>query len=297
MTKRLPLSKTNTDMYSNSDSDYNSDNEDQFHESNSDEWLLGTIIYKDENRIYSHQSARLFCSNIENFTYNRRLNTSHVNYLAEKIKTTNKVLDIISVAYDGTNLRILNGQHRTQAILKCLKDNTQLDYKLHLMTYIVPEINSKETLELFKCLNHTLNLQDNPIIDDIHNIIEALKERFPKAIFHTDRRRQRPYVDTRRLKNRLETEFLEHFNKSLDVDKMIKCILEENAKYSVTSIKTIFGNCNQQSKRRHSKATQTGWFLTMKDMEPSANDSHKDQNGYKYFCDKWIQNVIDKYKQ
>ena len=108
------------------------------------------------------------------------------------------------MAYDGISLRILNGQHRIQAILKCLQENTLQDYKLHLMTYRVPKINSKETLELFKCLNHTLNLQANPIIDDIHNIIEALKERFPKAIFETDRRRQRPYVDTRRLKNRLE---------------------------------------------------------------------------------------------
>ena len=287
-------SNTTTKPNRSSDSD---DDDDEFHESNSDEWIIGSKYFQDEERIGSHQSARIFCPNIENFTYNRKLNKEHVQFLAQQIKQSKKVLDVISMAFDGTNLRVLNGQHRIQALLICLHDDPEQDYKLHLNTYIVPRINSKETLQLFKCLNNTLNLEANPVLDDIHKIIETLKVKFPKAILDTDKRCHRPNVDARRLKERLEVNLLNNFQSKLDVDKMIKCILQENAKYSITPIKTIFGNCNNQSRKRHSKATQTGWFLTMKDMEPSANDSHKDQNGYKLFCDKWIQDAISIYNQ
>ena len=273
-----------------------SDDEDQFHESNSDEWLLGKVYYQDKKRICSHQSARTFAPNIENFTYNRRLNQEHVKYLAKQISQAGQVLDTISMAFDGTKLRVLNGQHRIQALLICLQEAPEKDFQLHLTTYLVPRINSQETLELFKSLNHTLNLEDNPVLDDIHQIIETLKRKYPKAILDTDKRCQRPNVDARRLKERLEVNLLNHFQSRLDVEKMTNCIIQKNATYSVTPLKTIFGNNQANSRKRHEKASKTGWYLTMKDMDPLPNDAHKDELGNKLFCDRWMTEVIKDYQ-
>jgi hypothetical protein len=201
------------------------------------------------------------------------------------------------MAFDGTKLRVVNGQHRIQALLVCLQDDPEQDYQLHLTTYLVPRINSSETLQLFKCLNNTLNLEDNPVLDDIHHIIETLKKKFPKAILDTDRRCTRPNIDARRLKERLEVNLLNHFQSKLDVERMTQCILDENKKYSVTPIKTIFGNERKTSRQRQSKAGQTGWFLTMRDMDPLPNDAHKDDGGNRLFCDKLIQDVNNIYRQ
>ena len=273
------------------------DNDEFFDPSDSTEWLLGKKIYEDDERIESISKASLVCVNIENFTYNRRLNDKHKENLKDKIKLLGKVLGNISLAIDPKGyLRILDGQHRVKAILSLLQEDEFRDYDIHLTTYKVPKLESRATLSLFQSLNNTLNLEENPLLEDVHEIVEFLSTLYPDAIIDTDRRKNRPKVDKRRLKERLEINLLIHFHTKLDIQKFNNLIVNKNREYSVKPLKQLCGNTNITSRKRLETSKEIGWYLTIKDCEKLPNNAHIDDTGRKFFCDKWLLEVIDEYK-
>ena len=289
-----------------SDDDFFDCSEDEAQpECKGERYLLGEIYYQDGERIQSRVSARLFVSNIQNFTFNRTLLPTHVKSLAGKILERGRVLDTISLARDSDdNLRILNGQHRVAALKQLLSENPSQDYVLYLATYTVPRLNSRETIDLFLSLNCNMNLAENPVLGNIHQIVVRLQSKFPKAIIDHQPTRDgrvprchRPRVDTRRLKERLEVNLLNHFTGAIDADRFTDLILKKNANYGTRPILDLFGNRRDTSQKRFKKATDLGWYLTMRDMDSLPNDAHKDENGYRYFCDRWIEDVIEEFRR
>ena len=309
------MSESNTvihrDVLVESDTD---NDDDDFHDCNSndttvtdDRWLLGQVDFESDIRINSHVSARLFVNNIQNFTFNRMLQHTQVTNLVESIRQTGYVLGTISLALDtNNNLRILDGQHRVKALQQLLADNANLDFTLHLTSYRVPRLNSRETLDLFLGLNNSLNLVENPVLENVHSLVTKLQSLFPLAIVdhpvikkngHVPRC-QRPKVDTRRLKERLEVNLLNHFTTPLNTDRFLNLILTKNASYGTRSVRELFGNQRRQSVTRFTKAQRNGgWFLTMRDMDRLPDNAHKDENGNLLFDDQWIVDIIQEYQQ
>ena len=272
-----------------------------------DEWLLGHLDYNSDVRINSHVSARLFVNNIQNFTFNRMLQPHQVTNLVNKITATGYVLGTISLAMDSTkHLRILDGQHRVKALQQLLGNDPSLDFTLHLTTYQVPRLNSRATLDLFLGLNSTLNLANNPVLENVHTLVTELQHKYPNAIIEhrsitpdgSVRRCQRPRVDTRRLKERLEVNLLNHFSEPVNTRLFLTLILNKNTIDGTRSVKEWFGNQKQKNVARFAKSQRYGgWFLTMRDMDVLPNNAHKDENGNILFCDKWMVDVINEYQQ
>lgn len=274
----------------------NSDIDDEFHDaSDSNEWLIGKKIWEDRERIVSISNARTLVNNIENYTHNRQLDISHSENLKNEIQNLGSVLGNISLAIDPSGtLRVLDGQHRINALQILLKSDGSLDYPIHLTTYKVERLDSRETLKLFQSLNNTLNLKENPVQDIVFEIVEKLYQKFKKtdAIVDTDRRKQRPKVDKRRLKESLEIRmgFAQLDVDNFKVDDFVELIVKKNNEYGMKTIIELCGNKNKKSQQRYKKAQELGWYLTIKDSK------YKDEGGNYQFCDHWILEVIEEYK-
>ena len=274
----------------------NSDIDDEFHDaSDSNEWLIGKKIWEDRERIVSISNARTLVNNIENYTHNRQLDISHSENLKNEIQNLGSVLGNISLAIDPSGtLRVLDGQHRILALQILLKSDGSLDYPIHLTTYKVERLDSRETLKLFQSLNNTLNLKENPVQDIVFEIVEKLYQKFKKtdAIVDTDRRKQRPKVDKKRLKESLEIRmgFAELDVDNFKVDDFVELIVKKNNEYGMKTIIELCGNKNKKSQQRYKKAQELGWYLTIKDSK------YKDEGGNYQFCDHWILEVIEEYK-
>lgn len=274
----------------------NSDIDDEFHDaSDSNEWLIGKKIWEDRERIVSISNARTLVNNIENYTHNRQLDISHSENLKNEIQNLGSVLGNISLAIDPSGtLRVLDGQHRINALQILLKSDGSLDYPIHLTTYKVERLDSRETLKLFQSLNNTLNLKENPVQDIVFEIVEKLYQKFKKtdAIVDTDRRKQRPKVDKKRLKESLEIRmgFAELDVDNFKVDDFVELIVKKNNEYGMKTIIELCGNKNKKSQQRYKKAQELGWYLTIKDSK------YKDEGGNYQFCDHWILEVIEEYK-
>ena len=281
-------------------SESNSDDDPEFkdcHQCQTDKWILGDIISDTEQRIDSKNSARIVVNNLENWTHNRTLDSARVDALAAKISGANRILGTISLAMDSTErVRILDGQHRVEAVKKLISTDPHIDFVVHMATYRVSRLDSQETLDLFYDLNDSKSLAENPVHKTIHSIITTLQRTFPNAIFESDKRKQRPNIDTRRLKERLEVNLLNHFATEMDPEPFIEIIGKLNSEYGTKRIQELFGNQKKQSRNRFQKAQRTGWYLTMFDMAPLPNDAHKDSGGNLLFCDAWIHEVIRRYK-
>ena len=273
----------------------NSDIDDEFHDaSDSNEWLIGDKIWEDRERIVSISNARTLVNNIENYTHNRQLDISHSENLKNEIQNLGSVLGNISLAIDPSGtLRVLDGQHRINALQILLKSDGSLDYPIHLTTYKVERLDSRETLKLFQSLNNTLNLKENPVQDIVFEIVEKLYQKFKKtdAIVDTDRRKQRPKVDKKRLKESLEIRmgFAELDVDIFKVDDFVELIVKKNNEYGMKTIIELCGNKNKKSQQRYKKAQELGWYLTIKDSK------YKDEGGNYQFCDNWILEVIEEY--
>lgn len=274
----------------------NSDIDDEFHDaSDSNEWLIGKKIWEDRERIVSISNARTLVNNIENYTHNRQLDISHSENLKNEIQNLGSVLGNISLAIDPSGtLRVLDGQHRINALQILLKSDGILDYPIHLTTYKVERLDSRETLKLFQSLNNTLNLKENPVQNIVFEIVEKLYQKFKKtdAIVDTDRRKQRPKVDKRRLKESLEIRmgFAQLDVDNFKVDDFVELIVKKNNEYGMKTIIELCGNKNKKSQQRYKKAQELGWYLTIKDSK------YKDEGGNYQFCDHWILEVIEEYK-
>ena len=140
-------------------------------------------------------------------------------------------------------------------------------------------------------------LAENPVHKTIHAIITYLQRKFPGAIIDTDKRKQRPNIATRHLKERLEVNMLNHFATEMAADPIIEIILTLNSEYGTKGLQELFGNQIKKSRVRFERAQRNGgWYLTMLDMAPLPNDAHKDSGGNLLFCDAWILEVIRRYK-
>ena len=137
----------------------NSDDDTEFQdchdqERQTDKWLLGEILSETKERIDSKHSARLVVNNLENWTHNRPLDSSRVDTLATKILTSNRILGTISLAIDSSDrIRILDGQHRVEAVKKLIATDAHIDFEFHMTAYRVSRLDSQETLDLFYNLN------------------------------------------------------------------------------------------------------------------------------------------------
>ena len=258
----------------------NSDIDDEFHDaSDSNEWLIGKKIWEDRERIVSISNARTLVNNIENYTHNRQLDISHSENLKNEIQNLGSVLGNISLAIDPSGtLRVLDGQHRINALQILLKSDGSLDYPIHLTTYKVERLDSRETLKLFQSLNNTLNLKENPVQDIVFEIVEKLYQKFKKtdAIVDTDRRKQRPKVDKRRLKESLEIRmgFAQLDVDNFKVDDFVELIVKKNNEYGMKTIIELCGNKNKKSQQRYKKAQELGWYLTIKDSKYKDETRH-----------------------
>lgn len=245
------------------------------------------VIYvKDEKTILVEMSYRDIMNNTSNWIYNREIEYDRVNNIYDNIKENNSIgwtldafVDKSITNDDKINIKIINGQHRVEAIRTYLSKHDNYMYcnrSVLVWLYFIEneDENPDEVIEIFKKVNSSYQLKEcqfpskikieicNQII--IHPILkEGIKTDSKTNIAH------QPYIHIKELKeiidkiieNNSEMTINEIIDGIVKINNRISCICNEN------SFEKLFGKKQITDKRlKHmNKANEIKFYLNIKE--------------------------------
>lgn len=214
------------------------------------------IIYtKNENLRLVKCSYRYLIHYTQNWIYNRTLSNQKVDELYEDIKTnTNKNAWTLYAYRSNNEIKILDGQHRREAIKKYLETNdTDMTNNDEILIWLYEESNEDKIVELF------IKLNKNEPIDKIQlpskrkvklfNLIisDATFKNAIRANENTNEARS-PYISKKQVKNVIDLIINRYPN--LTNDEILLKMKEMNSKISMMA---IIENAEEQLFRRQLK--------------------------------------------
>jgi hypothetical protein len=191
----------------------------------------------------------------QNWIYNRTLSNQKVDELYEDIKTnTNKNAWTLYAYRSNNEIKILDGQHRREAIKKYLETNdTDMTNNDEILIWLYEESNEDKIVELF------IKLNKNEPIDKIQlpskrkvklfNLIisDATFKNAIRANENTNEARS-PYISKKQVKNVIDLIINRYPN--LTNDEILLKMKEMNSKISMMA---IIENAEEQLFRRQLK--------------------------------------------
>ena len=215
--------------------------------------FLGTLLFENPNVKFYLTQAKVFSNKIEIWAGQRPLHIEHIKMLAREFTREGHVIGTFKVVRSEGKLRLLDGQHRIHAIKEILKIQPNFDCDIFIELYETDRLESSLTLRLFEKANNVLNVkpEDMPHKSAL-SIVDKLSTRF-KVIFkdiEDGERCNRPYINKRKLYDKLKRAFQQH---DIDEDSLYKQILEYNefnrkTKLDIIDLSTASINkCKQSS--------------------------------------------------
>jgi hypothetical protein len=206
------------------DSDFQTESEDEKEEN-----ILENLLFENSHvKLYKTQ-AKNFVNNVQIWVGQRPLNNEHIKSLAREFTNQEHVIGTFKVvrSQDG-NIRLLDGQHRVNAIKEILKLQPEFNCDLLIELYEIDRLESNSALRLFEKANNVLNVKP----EDMPNknalaIVNKLSSQF-KLIFKNieqGKRCVRPYINENKLIEKLKNAFQKY---DIDEDILYQKILERN---------------------------------------------------------------------
>ena len=219
--------------------------------------FLGTLLFENPNVKFYLTQAKVFSNNIEIWAGQRPLHIEHIKMLAREFTREGHVIGTFKVVRSSEGkLRLLDGQHRIHAIKEILKIQPNFECDIFIELYETDRLESSLTLRLFQKANNVLNVkpEDMPHKSAL-SIVDKLSTRF-KLIFkdiEDGERCNRPYINKRKLYDKLKRAFQQH---DIDEDCLYKQILEHNEFNRKTKLEII-----DLSTASINKCKQSGCYL------------------------------------
>jgi hypothetical protein len=223
---------------SNEDVIINSDSEEDIKEEG-----IFSILYQSCNyKLCKINNFEEFVKSVKVWEKNRTLDKSRVNEIIESIKTNNLVPGSFHISSINNKLKLWDGQHRFEALKKCLKLNISKDKLSSLNNFYLYENDTKHLVrKKFININKSIPVTDLwtseeleemeklKVIESINYIINYLSDNFP-SFYKTTKYPNRPNFN----RNKLEQILFNYLkNKECVVSKetFLNKILELNKKY------------------------------------------------------------------
>jgi hypothetical protein len=238
---------------------YNKKVEDEIiEEEEVEEDFLKSLIYEDDNVKYYSSDVRDFIPNIKLWSSQRSINSKHVEELVKCLQKKNHFIGTFKLVRDKeNNIRLIDGQHRYEAIKKIMKNDSSYNMNVIIELYETDFNDSDYTINLFKDANSCLNVKETDLPNIIVNkIIKKLCEKFPNMIFDISdgKRCNRPRINKRELYLNLKN-YVHKTHKT--EDDIFEEILRKNNSYGIRSRQTF----KNVTKIMYDKCKESGLYL------------------------------------
>jgi hypothetical protein len=191
--------------------------------------ILGNLIFENAHVKLYVTRAKKFVTTVKVWIGQRPLNRDHVMKLAKEFTKQGHVMGTFKVvrSEDG-KIQLLDGQHRVSAINEILKLQPEFNCDLIIELYETDRLESNSTLKLFEKANNVLNVKPEDISHkSALSVVDKLSSQF-KLVFkdvEDGKRCIRPYIDKRKLFEKLKKAFEDH---DIDEDSLYRQIMERN---------------------------------------------------------------------
>lgn len=242
----------------NLEQDIDTDSEKEVDDSEKDIDFLRDFIYEDDHVKFYSTDARDFVNNTTNYFGQRDLNETHVNNLVQNVLKTNHFVGTIKIVRDKNDkLRMIDGQHRFEALKRIMKINSKFNINLIIELYDTDLITSDKTISLYNSANNVLNVNVEDLSSiNAHKTIKKLDEKFPRMIMDIKdgTRCNRPRMCKKELYQDLKNIFI---NNDVTSDFLTNRILQENNEAGLLP-RSSFKNVSQST---YNKAKESGFYI------------------------------------
>lgn len=215
--------------------------------------------------------AKTFCQDFDVWSFNRKLRSEHVENIYKDLcdQKIPYLMGSIKAIRDETNqIRIIDGQHRLQALKMYIENNVEKSVSILVEMYRVPSLDSDIVFELFKIANNNLNVTVEDEIDMfVVNLVNKLMsdpELSKGIIDKNDGRVYRPRISKKMLYEELKKNLkAEHM--TLSVQLVVDRIKMINKHISKLDCLQLFGRkeTSQTNVNVRCNAAKYGFFLNM----------------------------------
>jgi protein associated with RNAse G/E len=233
--------------------------------------LQETIVFDDIKLSLCKYDSKVFCQDFDVWSFNRKLRTEHVDkiYIDLCSQKIPYLMGSIKVIKDKNNqVRIIDGQHRLQALKMLIDNNINKTVSILVEIYHVPSLDSDIVFELFKIANNNLNVTVEDEIDMfIVNLVNRLvvdKELSKGIIDKNDGKVYRPRISKKMMYEELKKNLkAEHMKLSVQV--VVDRIKMINKHLSKMDCQQLFGRkeTSQTNVNIRCNAAKYGFFLNM----------------------------------
>ena len=226
------INGSNEDVINNSDSEEDIKEEEPY-----------SILYEDNNyKLCKINNFKEFVKNVKVWEKNRTLDKSRVNEIIESIKTNNLVPGSFHISSVNNKLKLWDGQHRFEALKKCLKLNISEEKLNSLNIFYLYEDDTKYFVrKKFININKSIpvtnlwtsdeleEMEQLKLIESINYVINYLSDNFP-TFYKTTKFPNRPNFNRSKLEQIL-FDYLKNNKYVISKEKLLEKILELNEKY------------------------------------------------------------------
>ena len=199
--------------------------------------------------------------NIPCWAYNRKLDKKRVKELCNGILATGGVCGVFTIVYQNFEYYLIDGQHRQQALIKAIEEDTISEESIVNMPIMALIYNVKtdyEIVQLFTKVNNTKPLTPKDTPDSmIISVVNKLGEDYKGAIHFDKNRTTYPYILAKDLQERVRSICLDDVSNN----KLYTSIRKLNRTYYKLPIRKIPNIRSKLSKAAVKKAVSSGFYL------------------------------------
>lgn len=235
-------------------------------EDEDDETLLGDLAYETKKWSIYIGDAREFINSMKNWAYNRKINECHVQNLISQLKEDQDLMGTFKVVVERNNRknsRVIDGQHRAEALHRIMDTNTKFNMKIKIEVYYVHDIDGSEAWNLFNKANNVLNVvEDDKNITPASFVVEKLAKEFPMGMYDKLKNNVFPKIDKKELFDRLkDSDIFQYKNK----DEVYDLIINKNIELSKINVKEYTSLMSivtrERIEKNYKKCKDSGFYL------------------------------------
>jgi len=219
-------------------------------------------------------TVRQLIRQVDNWAYNRVLNAEHVKTIKESLLAQKypHLMGTIKIVCDPNgSKRIIDGQHRTEAIRQILSEDIEMLWTMNVMVemYALASIESREVLELYQTANNNLNVkpEDDPDLGLITLLDAIMADPLLSGgvIDKQDGRVNKPRISKKDLFEAFKA--APGCTGGLPTRDVVARIKQINAQISMLSNKDLYGRraetTSQLRLKQRQRAQATNFFLNL----------------------------------
>jgi hypothetical protein len=229
--------------------------------------------------VYARQLTRI----CDVWAFNRQVDLNHISTIENdlKIQENPNLMGTIKLIIDkNKEYKIIDGQHRLQAIRNIIRDDHTMEWDMPILTeiYDVSESTDEITNYLYTKANVNLNIRTEDVLDDF--LIELIQKMMNDPILKNgivDKQDGSVYKPRISKKDLYEKFKVNYKHKPSDtVEELFTRIKEKNMSLSSKTLIELFGKQDEKNETKYDKAFKIKFFLNL---------------DCKYSIDKWIQEL------